>query len=365
VTDGPAVGEYRPWLVVVIVGPRPALFHRRSDDDGDALQAVDEAVTGIQTTPTVTSNIHVADCLTALRAMPAASVHCCVTSPPYWSLRDYGCVGQLGLEETPQQYVAAMVAVFAEVRRVLREDGVLWLNLGDCYADGGRGGGAKDCKQCTNAGSLDQQPNGRVPGLKPKDLVGIPWRVAFALQDAGWWLRSDCIWSKPNPMPESVRDRPTKSHEYVFLLTKSAKYSYYAAAVMVPYAESSSDRYAYDFGRRNGSGDAVNDRRTVPEGKRDLGAGANLRSVWTISPQPFRGAHFATFPEALAERCVLSGCPEGGIVLDPFAGSGTTGVVALKHGRSFVGVELNPAYAEIAQRRINDVAPLFVLTHRA
>jgi len=308
----------------------------------------------------MTATIYTGDALTVLRKLPESSVHCCVTSPPYWGLRDYGVAGQLGLEETPQQFVAAMVAVFDEVRRVLRDDGVCWVNLGDSYVGGGRGGGAENCKQRTNAGSLDAAPNVRVAGLKTKDLVGIPWRVAFALQEAGWWLRSDCIWSKPNPMPESVTDRPTKAHEYVFLLTKSARYFYDAEAVQQPYAEASEGRYGYDFGIKDGAGDAVNDRRTVPQGARAMGGGANLRTVWSLPTQPFRGAHFATFPEALAERCILAGCPVGGTVLDPFTGSGTTGVVAVGQARHFIGIELNPTYAAMARKRITGVMPLFV-----
>lgn len=317
-----------------------------------------------------TAVIHVGDALTVLRTLPDASVHCCVTSPPYWGLRDYGVAGQLGLETTPREFVAAMVAVFDEVRRVLREDGVLWLNLGDCYTPVNRGENAKprrDYPAHMQAAHMHADLTTRREviegvkrdGLKQKDLVGIPWRVAFALQEAGWWLRSDCIWHKPNPMPESVQDRPTKAHEYVFLLTKSARYFYNAEAVRVPASQASESRYGYDFGIKDGAGDAVNDRRTVPNGRREFDGKANLRTVWSISTQTFRGAHFATFPEAIVETCVAAGCPDGGTVLDPFAGSGTTGVVAVRRGRSFVGIELNPTYAAMARKRITSEAPLF------
>jgi len=340
----------------------------------------------------VSATIHIGDALTVLRTLPAESVHCCVTSPPYWGLRDYGVDGQIGLEETPQQFVAAMVAVFEEVRRVLREDGVCWVNLGDSYATSPAGnktfkhGAIFDGRDMS--GHQDGSKRSKVvDGLKPKDLVGIPWRVAFALQDAGWWLRSDCIWGKPNPMPESVQDRPTKAHEYVFLLTKSARYFYDAAAVRQTYAESTLREFAEGYDgtatkdyEANGVQNASAIKKRIVDkqrghGRRHAGfndrwgampkdaqqqTGSNLRSVWWMSPQPFRGAHFATMPEALAERCIMAGCPKDGTVLDPFTGSGTTGVVAVKLGRSFVGCELNPTYAAMARKRITGEAPLFV-----
>jgi site-specific DNA-methyltransferase (cytosine-N4-specific) len=322
----------------------------------------------------MTATIHVGDALATLRTLPEQSVNCCVTSPPYWGLRDYGVDGQIGLEDTPQRYVEVMVAVFAEVRRVLRDDGVLWLNLGDSYVGGGRGGGAADCKQRTNVGSLDAAPNVRVAGLKTKDLCGMPWRVAFALQADGWWLRSDCIWSKPNPMPESVTDRPTKAHEYVFLLSKSAQYFYDGDAVRDPLAAKTFTTFGCRH-RAQGN-DALgmvksdNWGRTVAEHKPKLDengeiAGANMRTVWSIASQPFAGAHFATMPEALAERCVLAGSPDGGTVLDPFCGAGTTGVVSVRRARHFVGIELNPTYAAMARRRITAEAPLFVQAKQA
>jgi DNA modification methylase len=262
-----------------------------------------------------------------LADIPDGSVRCCVTSPPYWGLRDYGQGDQLGLEETPEQYVENMVAVFREVRRTLTEDGTLWLNLGDSYSSqGGAHGGREDnqtgvgASRAHNAGAGDQKQRTPPAGLKPKDLVGIPWRVAFALQADGWWLRQDIIWHKPNPMPESVTDRCTKAHEYVFLLTKSA-------------------RYYYDH-------EAMQEEATT-------GQTRNRRSVWSITTKPFKGAHFAVMPEALAEPCVLAGSAPGDLVLDPFTGSGTVAVVALRHGRRFIGTELNPEYVQIATDRIN------------
>ena len=255
--------------------------------------------------------------------MPDASVNCCVTSPPYWGLRDYGHADQIGLESTPEQYVARMVEVFREVRRVLRDDGTLWLNLGDSYLN--------------------------------KNLVGIPWRTAFALQSDGWHLRQDIIWHKPNPMPESVADRCTKAHEHVFLLSKSAKYYYDADAIKEPASSMGKSggpacfRGAGHF-RESAGGPANRDSRDMSAIGR--GADRNRRDVWTIATQPFHGAHFAVMPPALVEPCVLAGCPKDGVVLDPFTGSGTVGEVALLAGRGFVGVELNPEYHAIAERRI-------------
>lgn len=334
----------------------------------------------------MTATVHVGDALTVLRTLPDASVQCCVTSPPYWGLRDYGVAGQMGLEATPAEFVAGMVAVFDEVRRVLRDDGVLWLNLGDSYANDAKWGGSSGGKNGAPASGGEGFRQRRDTGLKAKDLVGIPWRVAFALQEAGWWLRMDCIWGKPNCMPESVRDRPTKSHEYVFLLTKSERYAYDADAVRTTYAESTLQQFDEGYeGKATkdyeaaGAHNASDIKRRIVDKQRGHGRrhqgfndrwdampkdeqcrGANLRSVWWMSPQPFKGAHFATMPEALAERCILAGCPEGGTVLDPFTGSGTTGVVAVRRGRSFVGIELNPTYAEMARARITAEAPLFV-----
>lgn len=264
------------------------------------------------------------------------SVQCVVTSPPYWGLRDYGVPGQLGLERTPEEYVEKMVAVFREVRRVLRKDGTVWLNLGDSYAHSSSGsdvrnvGGFQGEQIRANPKMADayQTRKKDLPdGLKPKDLVGIPWRVAFALQADGWWLRSDIVWAKPNPMPESIRDRPTRAHEYIFLLTKSERYYYDQDAIREPLAD--------------------------PEALARIAAqGANARTVWTIPTEPYPEAHFATFPTELARRCILAGTKEGDLVLDPFAGSGTTLLVADTLGRLSVGLELNPEYVALAEKRL-------------
>lgn len=301
--------------------------------------------------------VHVGDCLESLRAMPERSVNCCVTSPPYWGLRDYGVSGQLGLEPTPEAYVAKMVEVFREVRRVLRDDGTLWLNLGDSYAANrsyqvaSTKGGAKHSPAQGKLGASN------VPEcLKPKDLVGIPWRAAFALQSDGWYLRQDIIWAKPNPMPESVTDRCTKAHEYVFLLSKSARYFYDADAVKenkgVVYTRKATSNEK--LRERTAAGSAFCESTTEKNGfGRDITTdGRNRRSVWHISTRPYKGAHFATFPPALIEPCIKAGCPVGGTVLDPFGGSGTTGRVANDLGRNAVLCELNPKYVELIRERL-------------
>lgn len=300
------------------------------------------------------------DCRETLQSLPDKSVNCCVTSPPYFGLRDYGVDGQLGLEQTPDEYVAQMVSVFREVRRVLRDDGTLWLNLGDSYAGGGFGG-HPDNKAAQGAMGRSVNKGGT---LKPKDLIGIPWRVAFALQADGWWLRQDIIWHKPNPMPESVRDRCTKSHEYIFLLSKSAKYWYNADAVMEDAVRPgdvqifggqkalTSDIPASD--PRYRAGHEQWGRTHIQGDKR------NRRSVWTVSTKPYPDSHFATFPPKLIEPCILAGCPEGGTVLDPFGGSGTTGMVALKLKRNAVLCELNPAYIEMIHKRCEGLQPALI-----
>lgn len=288
-----------------------------------------------------------ADCREALRAMPDESVHCVVTSPPYFGLRDYGVDGQIGLEPTPDEFVAAMVEVFHEIRRVLRKDGTCWLNIGDSYFSRTKGTGGSNpetspmqaWKGATNGQALAAPLRigaGELP-LKQKDLIGIPWRVAFALQADGWYLRQDIIWNKPNPMPESVRDRCTKAHEYVFMLSKSARYFYDAAAVQ--------------------EGLAVPDPSGLDAVER--GRGRNRRSVWTIATKPFTEAHFATFPPDLPEICIKAGCPAGGTVLDPFGGAGTTGMVADRLGRNAILIELNPEYADLAGRRVSADAGMF------
>ena len=306
------------------------------------------------------AKIYQGNCLDVLRTMPDQSVHCCVTSPPYFGLRDYGNAAQIGLEQTPAEYVARLVDVFREVRRVLRDDGTLWLNIGDSYAMSTKGAGGQG-KQHTNAGSIHKSRAWRIPPeLKPKDLIGIPWRVAFALQADGWWLRQDIIWHKPNPMPESVRDRCTKAHEYIFLLTKSEQYYYDADVIREPHArlwnETNGGNMADVGHKKNGK---IESRQTHPKGyPLPNPLGRNRRSVWTVATKPYKGAHFATFPPALIEPCILAGCPdEDGVVLDPFNGAGTTGIVALQHGRRYIGIELNPEYINLAVDRIGAAVP--------
>lgn len=308
----------------------------------------------------------IGDCIESMRGLPDASVNCCVTSPPYFGLRDYGMDGQIGLEDTPDAFVARLVEVFREVRRVLRDDGTLWLNLGDSYAAqrggthqpaetlaGGRGGKTVDGERVNRDRHDGYNPtrNASAIGLKHKDLIGIPWRVAFALQADGWYLRQDIIWHKPNPMPESVRDRCTKAHEYVFLLSKGPRYYFDSEAIKEP-ADPKNHRKSLGI------------RRTAPGSTSHGGPASgerayetrNRRSVWTVTTKPFKGAHFATFPPDLIEPCILAGCPAGGTVLDPFGGSGTTAGVALKHGRNAILCELNPEYAALVKARVDSIA---------
>jgi DNA modification methylase len=325
------------------------------------------------------------DWVERLNTLPDESAQCCVTSPPYWGLRDYGVAGQLGLEKTPQEYVDKLVAGFQEVRRVLKDDGTLWLNLGDSYSGSGKARGGGGCgptssKQVTNRGAyFEINGEQETPGIKPKDLVGIPWRAAFALQADGWWLRSDIIWHKPNPMPESVTDRPTKAHEYIFLMTKSQKYFYDADAIR----ESSLD--GADDVRRISQ--QVSSNKSTPDSKRNgirmrrsddlknygMGVkgqgglygprtthpnGRNKRDVWTVQSAPCKEAHFATFPPDLIKPCILAGSRPGDTILDPFGGSGTTGMVALELGRKAVLIELNPDYVNLMQVRCDVTAGL-------
>jgi site-specific DNA-methyltransferase (cytosine-N4-specific) len=258
------------------------------------------------------SIIYEGDALTALRRIPTESVQCVVTSPPYWGLRDYKIQEQIGLETTLSQFINNLRTVFGEVRRVLRPDGVFWLNIGDGYTSGNRRWRAPDKKNPARAMSV--RPDTPI-GLKPKDLMGIPWRLAFALQDDGWYLRADIIWNKPNAMPESVKDRPTRAHEYLFMFSKSEKYFYDRTAVIEP-------------------------------------NGRNCRSIWNINTQAFSGAHFATFPTKLVEPCVLSSTKKGDFILDPFFGAGTVGLVATSLDRNYIGIELNPEYVQIAASRL-------------
>lgn len=345
---------------------------------------------------------HFGDCLETMRQMPDGLAQTCVTSPPYFGLRDYGHAGQIGLKETPVEFVAKLVEVFREVRRVLRDDGTLWLNLGDSYA-GSWGAQSREHagKHAPNISAISANQviaaqrkaskTGSIPagsGLKPKDLMGIPWRVAFALQEDGWYLRQDIIWNKPNPMPESVQDRCTKAHEYIFLLSKSPSYYCDMGAIKEPVAPSTVSRLAQDVdsqagsdrvpGKTNGAMKAVGGRRSRRDSfKRDGSKRAeaipgqavgthrddreesawpldsrNKRSVWTVATTPYKGAHFATFPTELIEPCILAGAPAGGVVLDPFFGSGTTGQVAQNLGRAFMGCELNPDYAPLQAERL-------------
>lgn len=349
----------------------------------------------------MTVRILTGDCRDVLKTLPDESVHCVVTSPPYFGLRDYGVSGQIGLEESPDAFVAEMVAVFEEVRRALRSDGTCWVNLGDSYATSGglnttphMGAMFADRTRGQEVVSRSKRlprgegrwggGNNKAAGLlKPKDLIGIPWRVAFALQAAGWWLRQDIIWHKPNPMPESVADRCTKSHEYLFLLTKSARYHYDAEAVLEPVSPNTHARMAQDVasqkgservpGKTNGTMKAVLRKhpKSVEAGLgiksnesfhgATLGAvdQRNKRSVWTVPTQPFKEAHFATFPPELVEPCIKAGCPAGGVVLDPFGGAGTVGLVADRLQRDAILIELNPEYAAMAERRIRGDAPMF------
>jgi DNA modification methylase len=323
--------------------------------------------------------IYQGDALEVLRTLKSESAHCCVTSPPYYGLRDYGVDGQIGLEPTPEEYITKLVVVFREVRRVLRSGGTLWLNIGDSYAAGGYGSGSDKCKQRTNTGSLMLGPKKPPDGLKQKDLIGIPWMLAFALRADGWYLRQDIIWAKPNPMPESVTDRCTKSHEYIFLLSKSSHYYFDAAAIAEPVVESTMKRLSQDVegqhgsertpGKTNGTMKAVAPRyggnkytadpdifnRTKSGNSYDYKPYRNKRDVWTISTQGYKEAHFATFPPKLVEPCILAGCPEGGTAIDPFFGSGTVGEVATYLGRDFVGIDINPRYIKISEVRTSQI----------
>lgn len=268
--------------------------------------------------------IMVGDCVSTMKKIDSGSIHCCITSPPYFGLRDYGHDAQIGLEKTPEEFVSKLVDVFREVKRVLRDDGTLWLNIGDSY-NGSGGQGTKPNIMSKEAAQGRGGKAIKVDGIKHKDLIGIPWMLAFALRSDGWYLRQDIIWNKPNPMPESVQDRCTKAHEYIFLLAKSKKYYYDNESIK---EISSSKSKGYDK--------------------------ANKRSVWTVTTKPYSGAHFATFPTDLIEPCVKAGCPIGGTVLDPFSGAGTTGLVAQRHGRNAILCELNEGYAVIAEKRIRD-----------
>lgn len=315
--------------------------------------------------------IHQGDALAVLKGLPDDSVNCCVTSPPYWGLRDYKDENQLGLEDTPEKYVRNLVRVFREVRRVLRDDGTFWLVIGDTYSAGSAWTDEDDkrLRERFKGQTAEHKPGRgskikphRSPNLPPKNLVGIPWKVAFALQADAWYLRAEVIWSKPNCMPESISDRPTRSHENIFLLTSSRKYEYNADLIRELLAEDSLARAL-----RERHGGKYQDADPAEHGNIKKGAnygkggdpekiapsgGRNKRSVWEVATQAFPDAHFATFPPKLIEPCILAGCPQGGTVLDPFMGSGTTGIVSLNNKRKFIGIELNPEYVAMAEKRI-------------
>jgi len=309
-----------------------------------------------------TDRILCGDALNVLRTLPDNFLHCCITSPPYYALRDYGAEGQIGREDTPAQYVARLTDVFSEVRRVLRPSGTLWLNIADTYAGKGNQGDSVDPKYPNGRTGQTVAINRRVEGCKAKDMIGIPWMLAFALRDSGWYLRSDIIWMKANPMPESCKDRPSRCYEHVFLLTKSRSYYYDAAAIAEPVAESTPMRMRRKFGKNKYSagipGQAhqhLNDYRPNGYAEEDIPLLRNKRDVWQINSVPYKGAHFAAYPPKLVETCLLAGCPQDGIVLDPFLGSGTTAAVAKQMGRHYIGIELNPDYCELAKQRSGGV----------
>ena len=302
------------------------------------------------------------DCLLALRDLPDESVNCCVTSPPYYALRDYGMDAQIGREDSPEEYIRRLVLVFREVRRVLTHDGTLWLNIADTYCGTGNKGGYLDPKNPKGRNGQSVSLARRASECKQKDMIGIPWLLAFALRADGWYLRSDIIWCKANPMPESCKDRPSRCYEHVFLLTKSKKYYYDALAIAEPIAEGTAARYK---GGRSASSkyaeeipgqgkvqklNAARAAGTITDA--DISPVRNARDVWHINTVPYKGGHFAAYPPKLAERCILAGCPRGGIVIDPFFGSGTTGLAAVKNDRRYIGIELNAEYCELAKERI-------------
>lgn len=322
------------------------------------------------------------DVLEVIKELPDCCCSTCVTSPPYYGLRNYGTYGQIGLEETPDKYIERLVEVFREVRRVLKDDGTLWLNMGDSYAGSNENGTRQtkwrtaDVYKSEKNYNLRKATGRKDDGCKPKDLIGIPWLLAFALRADGWYLRADIIWQKPNAMPESVKDRPTRAHEYIFLLSKSAKYYYNAEAVKEPAvgfdnaapagsmgtARPNSRRrgnaktfrgggaYTHDQAAENSASVERESHGLTPNetGKR------NRRTVWTIATRPYKGAHFATFPEELVRPCVLAGSRPGDTILDPFCGSGTTGAVAIQEGRDFIGIDINPEYCTMSEQRIKE-----------
>jgi len=316
------------------------------------------------------NRVHFGDCLETLRRMPDGIVNTCVTSPPYFGLRDYGHPGQIGLEASPEEFVQRLVEVFREVRRVLRDDGTCWVNMGDSYA-GSWGAQSREHagKHAPNVSAISANQvkaaqrrhsgTGSIPAgtdLKPKDLIGVPWMLAFALRADGWYLRQDMIWHKPNPMPESIKDRCTKAHEYIFLLSKNERYYFDNGAIQEPgvMEPGRAPRRGNSFARKVETGLPPGAPAHHREGREDISYEGmrNKRSVWTVSTKPYSGAHFATFPEDLIEPCILAGAPAGGVVLDPFLGSGTTAAVATRLGRQWVGCELNPEYEPLQRERL-------------
>jgi DNA modification methylase len=321
-----------------------------------------------------TNRIICGDAAAVLQSLPDESVNCCVTSPPYYGLRDYGADGQIGLEQTPAGYISRLVDVFREVRRVLHGDGTLWVVIADSYAGSGKGAQTTEKWQGTKTKQsykyTPDDPAAKLPntwdGIKPKDLVGVPWRLAFALRDDGWYLRSCIIWRKPNALPESCRDRPTRSYENIFLLSKSPQYYYDRAAVAEPVANGTqarmkravSDSHKYAAAAPGQTAQTFNKPRPNRSGVEvTLADTRNLRDVWSVSTKSYRGAHFATYPAELITPCILAGCPPGGVVLDPFFGSGTTGETALNLGRRYIGIDLNPDYCALAGERLKGVTP--------
>ena len=306
--------------------------------------------------------IHTGDCLEVLKALPDESVHCCVTSPPYYALRDYGMEEQIGREATPKEYISRLTEVFTEVRRVLRSDGTLWLNIADTYAGKGNQGDFVDPKNPKGRNGQAVALNYKVEGCKPKDMIGIPWMLAFALRDSGWYLRNDIIWMKENPMPESCKDRCSRCYEHIFLLSKSRKYFFDAKAISEPIAPATAERLKRGMKGGNKYGKPVPGQPQTQTINRPRAHGEitdsminpmrNKRDVWVVNTVPFKGGHYAAYPPKLVEPCLLAGCPEGGIVLDPFFGSGTTGMVAKQLNRHYIGIELNPEYVELAKTRI-------------
>ena len=312
--------------------------------------------------PIQLDTIYIGDCLEVLKTLPDESVHCCVTSPPYYALRDYGMEEQIGREATPKEYISRLTEVFTEVRRVLRSDGTLWLNIADTYAGKGNQGDFVDPRNPKGRNGQAVALNYKVEGCKPKDMIGIPWMLAFALRDSGWYLRNDIIWMKENPMPESCKDRCSRCYEHIFLLSKSRKYFFDAKAISEPIAPATAERLKRGMKGGNKYGKPVPGQPQTQTINRPRAHGEitdsminpmrNKRDVWVVNTVPFKGGHYAAYPPKLVEPCLLAGCPEGGIVLDPFFGSGTTGMVAKQLNRHYIGIELNPEYAKLAEARI-------------